>query len=233
MNIKQVYKYFSDLVFPNRCPCCKKCIKWNELICENCLKEFPVITVKPCDKCGKTNCICERELSYDYCICPTYYEGIIKAGILNLKLNNGLNFAEYFADKICIKLNELKLAEKIDIVTAVPMSKGKYIERGYNQAYELAKIISVKIKKPLGKNIIKKKDSKLIQHELTYEERIQSVKGAFIFKNGEYNIKGKNILICDDVITSSSTLNECAKLLKSQGASNVFCVCLATTRLNH
>lgn len=233
VNMKGLYKYLIDFIFPNRCPCCNKLIKWNELICEYCIKDFPKIKIEPCIKCGKTNCICGNDLSYDYCVATTYYEGIIKRGILNLKLKNGINFAEYFAEIIVIKLNELHLTDKIDIVTSVPMSKNKLIERGYNQADVIARIISKKINKPLINNLIKKKNINFSQHELNYDQRLNCAQDIFYVNNNNKYLNNKCVLLCDDVITTSSTLNECSKLLKKLNAENVLCAVIATTNLHN
>ncbi len=232
MGMSNFYRYITDLIFPNRCPCCGSFIKWDELICRKCVSQFPEIKKKPCIKCGKVNCICDKELHYDLCIVPMYYLGLIQKGILNFKLNNGINFGEYFAEKIVEELSEKMLINEIDFVTSVPMSKNKLSKRGYNQANELAKIIARRIKKPVYNNIITKINEELSQHELTEQERINSVQGSFVISNCPQNMKNQTVLLCDDVITTGSTVNECAKLLKMEGARKVYCAIITTTLLN-
>jgi len=231
MSMNRYYRFVADLIFPNRCPCCKAFIRWSEYICSSCIENLPDIKQQPCDKCGKTNCICESELFYENCVTATYYDGIVRDGILNLKLNNGVNFAEYFAEIIFKKLVDLNLSDEIDVVTAVPMSQEKIRLRGYNQAFEIAKILSHKIKKPKNNNILKKIGIEKSQHELNFKERVEQAKKSFSVKNLDIDIQGKTILICDDVITTSSTLNECAKILKQNGAKKVICAVIATTKL--
>ena len=228
MNKTGIMKFIIDLLFPNRCPCCGKFIKWNKLICDNCIAQFPEVKDPICIKCGKVDCICHTNPQYEYCIVATYYDGVIKKGIVNFKLKNGVNFAEYFSKKLIYLLRKNNLCKNIDIVTAVPMARQKRIERGYNQSEVLAKYIARSLKKPLANNIIKKKNKKLTQHKLTYLERKEYVKGSFI-AHESYNLKGKTVLLCDDVITSSATLNECAKMLKKLGAKEVICAVISST----
>ena len=228
MNKKEIFRFLTDLLFPNRCPCCNKFISWNKLICENCISKFPEVKVPICIKCGKADCICNTKPQYDYCIVATYYDGIIKNGIVNFKLKNGVNFAEYFSKKLAQLLKTNNLSKSIDIVTAVPMTRQKRIERGYNQSEVLAKYISRSLNKPLANNIIKKKNKKLTQHKLTYLERKEFVKGSFI-ADESYDLKGKTVLLCDDVITSGATLNECAKMLRKLGANKVICAVISST----
>jgi ComF family protein len=108
------------------------------------------------------------------------------------------------------------------------MAKKNKSERGYNQAEVLAKFISKEINKPFNNKILKKIKKDLSQHKLTYTERREAVKGAYDINFSNY-IKGKTVLICDDVITSSATLNECSRILKQHGARKVICAVIATT----
>ena len=228
--MRKCYKFIIDLFFPNRCPCCNKIIKWDKLICNECIGLFPVIDKEICYKCGKTNCICKSNLEYDYCFVSTYYEEIIKKGIINLKLENGINFAEFFSDSLSQLVTNNNLSEKIDFVTSVPMTKGKKNQRGYNQAEAISKFIAKRINKPILRDLLIKTDKELNQHNLSFLERKNSVKDAFK-KHDKYYLTNKTILLCDDVITTGSTINECARVLKEAGAKSVVCAIIATTNI--
>lgn len=229
--MRSFFSFLLDLIFPNKCPCCNKIIKWNALICENCIEKFPVKEKNICIRCGKPNCICDSKPNYDYCITSTYYDGVIKKGIINFKLKNGTNFGDYFSRDLIHLLNENNLSKKIDVVTAVPMAKSKRKKRGYNQAEVLAKYIAKGINKPIVNNLLQKSDKTLTQHKLSYRERIKSVVGAFK-ENQKYDLNGKTVLLCDDVITSGATLNECSAMLKKLGAKSIICAVIATTKKN-
>ena len=224
------YKYIIDLIFPNRCPCCGKFIKYDELICKDCIDELPVMDKYICDKCGKPECICYKKLWYDRCFVTSYYEGKMRDGIINLKYKSGINLAEYFCPKLVRQIKKAGLTSKIDIVTGVPMTKGSLAVRQYNQANEIANIISQLINKPCSNKILKKKYNNVSQHTLSSKDRQKATIGLYSLAKGA-DVKGKTILLCDDVITTASTLNECAKVLKKAGAKCVICVALATTSI--
>lgn len=222
-----ICKFLCDIIFPNRCPCCFKVIKWDRLMCDECIKNLPHIEYEICIGCGKVNCICTPNKQYEKCVSITYYEGIIRKGIINFKLKNAVNFAEYFAIKIAQKLKENNLVDNIDIVTCVPMSQAKRIKRGYNQAEVLGKYVAKLINKPFNASILIKTDKNLAQHNLSYNQRKKYVKNAFA--TNDININDMNILICDDIITTGATLNECSRLLRDKGVKSVFASTIATT----
>lgn len=233
LSLTDVKKYILDIFFPNRCPFCSKIIKWNELSCEKCIAEIPFIDSEHCKRCGKDNCICsEVKLYYDGCASVTYYSGVIKKGIVNIKINKAFNLADFFQDEICKRLSEIINVDDIDFVTSVPMNKKAKRERGYNQADIIAKKVSESIQKPVISDVLIKNRNDIIQHKLNREERAKLIKGLYkVNANRIGNINGKVILLCDDVVTTGSTLNECAHVLKQNGAKAVYCITIATTKL--
>lgn len=228
-----VKKYVLDIFFPNRCPFCGRIIKWNESCCDKCNDAIPYINTEYCKKCGKENCMCnEVELYYNGCVSVSYYSGIIKNGILKFKLDKATNLVDVFENDIYKRLCELLDINDIDVITSVPMNKSSKRERGYNQAEIIAKLISKRIKKPMISDILIKSKDDIIQHELSRKERAISVKGLFKANDKFINkIKGKTVLLCDDIITTGSTLNECAYMLKQHGAKAVYCITIASTQL--
>lgn len=228
MNHSGCYKYFIDLIFPNRCPCCGKFIKYDELICKDCMDELPIMDKYICEKCGKPECICYKKLSYDRCYVTSFYEGKMRDGIINLKYKNAINLAEFFCPLIVKKIKQANLVSKIDIITGVPMTSSSLAVRQYNQANEIASIISQLINKPCSKKVLKKNFNNVSQHTLSSKDRHNATIGLYSLTN-KVSVRGKTILLCDDVITTGSTLNECAKVLKQGGAEYVICVALATT----
>ena len=224
------YKYLVDLIFPNRCPCCGKFIKYDELICKECIDELPIMDKYICEKCGKPECICHKKLWYDRCYVAGFYEGKMRDGIINLKYKSGINLAEFLCPMLVKKLNDANLSSKIDIIIGVPMTKDSIAVRQYNQANEIASIISQLIDKPSSNKILKKNYNNVSQHTLSSKDRHNATIGLYsIVKKAD--ISGKTILLCDDVITTGSTLNECAKILKQSGAKKVICVALSTTKI--
>ena len=228
--MNKLSKFILDIFFPNRCPFCDCFIKWNKLACDRCIDEISYIDDKVCGHCGKVPCICDIELFYEKCYAACYYEGIVKNGIINLKIKNAINTAEIFADILSVKI--LSDGIKYDFILPVPMSKKKKSIRGYNQAEEIAKCIFSRTKIPVSNDFLYKNDSEIEQHTLSAEERAKNVKNEFGIKKNT-NLKGKTIILCDDVITTGSTLNECARLVKNLGAKAVILAVGATTKLKN
>ena len=113
----------------------------------------------------------------------------------------------------------------IDIITAVPLHKLRKKERGFNQSEILASKIGKLIGVPYVGLLVKFKKNK-VQHSLPRLEREENVKNVYKAIN-ENKIKGKNILLCDDIVTTGSTLRECAKILFEAGANKVYCATTA------
>lgn len=106
--------------------------------------------------------------------------------------------------------------KKYDIILVVPISKQRKKERGYNQssliAREISKLTSIKIEK----NVIQKTKNIIPQSKLDKNQRQENIKNAYRVHNVE-KIKNKKILIFDDIYTTGSTVNECAKMLIQKG----------------
>jgi ComF family protein len=113
----------------------------------------------------------------------------------------------------------------VDLVVPVPVSLSRRSERGYNQAALLARPIALFYGLDYRPKALMKLRETRSQVGLTVEERKANVDDAFF---GEQRIvKGKNILVVDDVTTSGATLNACAHVLRNAGAEEVYCLTLA------
>ena len=116
--------------------------------------------------------------------------------------------------------------EGVDLIVPVPLHYTRLIKRKYNQsallAKELGKLTGIEVD---YKSLIKGKITKP-QVDCTGNERLQNLKGAFYVKNHK-KIKGKKILLIDDVLTTGSTVNECAKALKSAQPKSIYSLTIA------
>lgn len=113
--------------------------------------------------------------------------------------------------------------QKLDILLPVPLHPVRRRERGYNQSEILAEHASLQCGIPMLPDIIKRTVNNPSQTGLDLADRKRNVDGIFEIEKPE-EIKGKRILLIDDVITSGVTMNECAKLLKKKGALEVLCL---------
>lgn len=203
--------------YPARCINCGKLVNDKYPFCNECLKIF-----KP----KRRERFIEVNSKKIKCISAFHYEGKIRESICDFKFRDRKSYSKFFAESISKIFACDDKIEDFDYITAVPLSKQRYKERGYNQAEivakDLGKIINVEYF-----DILKKVKNNKIQHTLNLEERKNNVKNVYDVQ-GEINIKDKKIIICDDIITSGNTLAECVRVLLELGAVEVVCVTSAS-----
>ena len=107
----------------------------------------------------------------------------------------------------------------VDIIIPVPLHKRRYVERGFNQSQIIAKIVGRGLSVSV-EFILKRSRHTKQQAKLKRGERLKNLKNAFTLKD-KIDIKDKKILLIDDVFTTCSTVQECAKVLKAAGAKEV------------
>ena len=223
--LKNCKAYLLDILFPNRCPFCNEIIMWNKSVCDNCRSKLVNACDKICHKCGCAPCVCDNSNEFDSVYAAVFFDDKnVSNAIYDFKQTGMSNLAEYTAEIVCEHISEA------DLVASVPMGKRKRRERGHNQADILAKCIGECLDIPFEHNLLYKVDTKAEQHHFSERERAERVKDLFYGSNSD--LSGKTIILCDDVMTTGSTVNRCAELLKGMGAAKVIvCVC-AVTRLD-
>lgn len=202
--ILKIFNKILDFIYPNKCVFCEEIIPLNEddNICKYCYAEIDFITD---DK--------EPSLAV-FC-----YDDITRFSILRLKYNNRREYAKIFAKMMYNKLVKIDI-KKYDYIICVPMYIKKKKKRGYDQAELIAEELSKLCNIPIEKgNLIRTKNT-LAQSKVSFDERAKNVKDVFEVLNPNI-IKGKNILLIDDIYTTGNTINNCGKALKEAGANNI------------
>lgn len=228
--------FLLDLFFPKTC---LNCGKEGNYLCSDCQALIEITTSQYCPGCqkitidGKPCKNCKKSIQLNRLYFSTFYKNqIVKKLITKFKYEPFCKeLAKPLANLIIIHFQLLgnfqNLVRNWDLVLIpVPLDKKRLKWRGFNQAEELAKELSLILKLPVvGGNLIKIKKTPP-QVDLEKNLRIQNLNGVFSIKNKE-KIKGKKILLVDDVYTTGSTLNQCAKILKEAGAKEVWGVTVA------
>jgi ComF family protein len=117
---------------------------------------------------------------------------------------------------------------KLDLIIPVPLHKNDLKKRGFNQSVLLGKFVGDYFSIPVRESVLVKKKLTPFQVNLSKKERSKNILRAFSVEKPK-EIKGKNILILDDVFTTGSTVEECAKELTKARAKNIFVLTLART----
>jgi len=230
--MKKIIDFLLDLLFPKFCVGCNVEGEW---ICNKCQEKIVYIKSPLCPKCnrvseyGKICPKCKKKSKLNGLITATYYiDGPIKEAIHTYKYD-GVFDLKYELSNILLKsINNYKcIFDKNWIVIAVPIHKKRFAIRGYNQSELLAKIISKKLNIPLQNNLlIKSTYNPKTQAKSNKKERLISLINSFSWV-GQNEIKNKKILLVDDVYTTGATMEECAKILKTNGAKQVWGLAIA------
>lgn len=234
MTIRDAFWNTIDWIFP---PACVECGKMGSQICEGCLAESVPVTEPCCKKCGKPldglhGCALCRDTTFHFTSCraPFVYEGAIASGIKQLKFKKNLELAELFAKQIF----SLYLRERwnADIVIPVPLSRERRSERGFNQSEWIARSFARSAGLPMKPSALQKVRNTQSQVGLTRDERQHNLYGAF--QAEPVLVRNRRVLLIDDVMTTGSTFNECARVLMEAGTQVVLCLSVSTASMaNH
>jgi len=205
-----------DLLFPPKCVFCSRVLhKANEGWCDNCTESLPYA-----DNLGK-----QDGDFFDFCLSPLYYTGVVRRSVLRYKFKNASHYAEMYSRLLAECIRECP--DMIyDIISWVPLSSKRERKRGYDQAMLLAMATALELD-DIAVETLKKTRDVQAQSELgDKKERSANISGAYNAADPEI-ISGKRVLLIDDVVTTCSTLDECARVLLSAGAAGVVCAALA------
>ena len=202
-----------SMLFPNRCPYCKKIIQYGMTECEDCLQELYGTPRKTVTSAGIP------------CIAPFAYQAKVRDSLIDFKFRGNAFNARSYAKAVCHAIEYYELLDDFDIITFVPLSKERRHERGFDQSELTAKYVGELLHKQ-SKALLQKTRQNKNQHDLNLSERIMNVKGVYAAVNTEF-IKNRNILLMDDIATTGNTLAECCRILKENGAGNIICAAIA------
>lgn len=212
--------YILDLIYPNVCGFCNTINK--ESLCNNCEERINQKLL-----CNIDNYENDNTKYFSNHIYLFKYSDEIRSKILDYKFNDKPYIYKTFA-KIIIKNEKIcGFLRKYDIIIPIPIHKKRKSIRGYNQSELISKEIVKKITNlKIETNIIIKNKNTMPQSVLNRKERNENVKNVYIIKNTE-KINNKKVLLLDDIYTTGSTVNECSKLLKLDGAKEIGIITLA------
>ena len=212
----KVFDYILSLIYPPKCVFCGTVIDKSD-ICEECEKSLPFT---------KGDSIYQKFPFVDKCISPLYYKDYVRRAVLRFKFAGCSCYSRRLGG-IMSECAENNLdCGSIDMVSCIPLSRKRMHDRGYNQAELLAKEISKKVGVEYLPTLKKIRHNTAQSTIKDSKQRAANVIGAYRVVDAE-KVKGKYILLVDDVVTTGSTVSECARILKKSGAKAVYCVTLA------
>lgn len=201
--------FFLDLLYPKRCPVCAKVSTSGEP-CAKCADELASLQLEH---------VIPKRLFCDGVIACYKNEGGAHSGVYRMKFEGAGYLCEYFARELAARVQLEGVSA--DIVLAVPAGKASMSERGYNTSLLLARELAKALALPLESEILTKDYETPTQHSLPAYKRQGNLAGAFSVKDAQ-RIKGKTVLVCDDIMTTGNSMQEIAKTLKLFGAARVY-----------
>jgi ComF family protein len=228
------YKFYNfawsaiDWLFPPECPGCKK---RTATFCDTCQTQIKEISGNLCKDCGIP--IQAPHLKCENCRNNTgiplimrswaVYDGVVRNSIIKLKFKQDLGLGHQLAKPLITLLNQT--GWEIDLVVPIPLSKSHLKSRGYNQAALISYPISLAYGFQHSTSAILRIKETASQVRLQVEDRYQNMVGAFL--GNPAKLKGKRILVVDDVITTGATMHNCVNAIRDAGAKEVFCISVA------
>lgn len=180
-------------------------------VCEHCGRPLGNIS-RRCGECLLNPPPFRKHISYGE------YEEELKELILKFKYGNVEKLKHLLTDYY-IRIFYKKIDESFDFIVPVPPDKGR--KREFNPVLEIAKILSKQLEvKLLPLHLVKIKKT-LPQAGLTRSQRLNNLNGAFKVTETHPSIKGKKILLIDDVYTTGTTVKKCTELLTKEDADVV------------
>jgi competence protein ComFC len=238
--VKSALRRILGFVFPQNCISCGGRIEEEEhFLCAPCKGDIGLIQQPYCFQCGVP-----ADLSYAYpheeFVCgdcrksPFEFDQARSLGFYDTVLRTTIHQFKY--RKQMGVLSEINLLLKNYFqenpgfgrgftVSPIPLHYNKMKERGFDQAFLIARQVARILKLPLEGGLLRRVKATLPQATMTRVERARNIKGAFEINRPEL-IAGKNILLIDDVFTTGATVNEAAKVLKKKGAGKIFVLTL-------
>ncbi len=214
--MNKIFDYILSLIYPPKCVFCGKVIDKSD-ICSECEKTLPYT---------KGDSVYQKFLFVDKCISPLYYKDYVRRAVLRFKFS-GCSCYSRRLGAIMSECAENNLdCGSIDMISCIPLSKKRLHDRGYNQAELLAREISKAVDVKFVPTLKKIKNNNAQSTIKDAKLRAKNVVGVYTVTDPE-TVNGKYILLVDDVVTTGSTVSECARMLKKAGAKAVYCITLA------
>jgi competence protein ComFC len=224
-----------SLLYPSVCAGCAETVERGEYLCDACDDKVIRIVAPFCAKCSEpfsgaisgtfecANCG-HRTLYFETAVSAYRGRGIVRRIILDFKYGKQMHLRNLIAGWLRDALNDERLrCRHFDVIVPVPLHRARERERGFNQAALLADSIGAELSIQ-SRPVLERIRYTTTQTAFDRAERMENLRDAFRLRK-RADVRGLRVLLIDDVLTTGSTLSECARVLKAAGASSV---CAAT-----
>ena len=210
-----------DLLFPPRCVFCRRLLhRGEEGICPRCQQELPCALGAEAEQTGEF---------FSLCASPLWYQDQVRASFHRYKFKGVRGYSRTYG-RLVAQCVQDHLAGRYDLITWVPLSRARLRQRGYDQAMLLASAAALALDDVAAETLCKVRDTEA-QSGLGKNDasRRANVLSAYQVTDPAL-VEGRRVLLIDDIVTTGSTLSECARVLRTAGATDVVCAALARSR---
>lgn len=229
-----MFSLFLSYLFPRRCPICRHILKNPQtLICPDYYKKVEFVREPSCFSCGKPLEREETEFCSDCRKHPkTFYRGMalclynneVRDSLAAVKYENQREFTQFYVEEIRRQKANLLRELNIDLIVPVPVHKRKRRQRGFNQATLFAEGIGDILNIPVSEHVLTRIKYTKPLKALTPKERQAAMEHSFWASE---EVRGKRILLVDDIYTTGATAECCTKVMMEKGAETVYVFCVA------
>lgn len=229
-------RIFAEFALPPRCPACGVSVARDHQICLDCWRQFAFLAGSKCLCCGEPfafdrgpDTICGQCLAnpphFDGVRAAVRYDELSARLVIRLKYGGRLGIADLISSHMERLITEQDVPE---LIIPVPLHRTRLWRRGFNQSALIARGISRGLGCPVASDLLIRKHATPPLKKMSTAQRFQTVRNAFeVTAKGHPELPDKEILLVDDVFTSGSTVNACARVLKTAGAKKVIVLCWA------
>ncbi|SFN10340.1 ComF family protein [Thermodesulforhabdus norvegica] len=223
-----------EVLAPQPCPGCGVFGHGRGGWCESCFENLPWFAGSFCRRCGRPLGLspggltpplcgdCFNEPPFDNVRSACFYEGVVAELIVRFKYSRALYLLNPLGEILLEGFRRHFGNEAFHFITPVPLHRERLKERGYNQSALLAGFLAKRTGIPVNPKAVIRRRNTIPQVKLSGRERRNNLIGAFaVSERALEQIRGRSILLIDDVVTTGTTLVETAKVLKRAGAARV------------
>lgn len=224
-------------MFPRRCPVCGEIVKpAGGLICPPCSKKLSPVLPPVCKKCGKEilnetmeyceDCLTHRH-TFEYGAALLNYDETAGKIMAQIKYRNRREYLDFFGKALAAGYGKKIRNMRVDALIPVPIHRARRRTRGFNQAEILADVMGEYLDIPVYPDILVRERKTRPQKELSAQERLKNLSGAFRVQNLPAVVR--SVLLVDDIYTTGSTIEICARTLKAAGVEHIYFAVICMT----
>lgn len=224
--------FLLDLLFPPRCAVCGELLTLAEReLCAACAEHIPYLSGDTCPHCGGRSAdggicsYCMKSYAFERAYAAFSY-ALLRRTIHLFKYSGSIPLGRVMGDLLADYVLQFypQLLQEVDVMLAVPLHAERQRQRGFNQTHILCERLAARTGLSFSESGLERKRDTVAQSFLSVQERRQNVRDAF---RATADFSEKRVLLVDDIFTTGTTCQECARELYRAGAAEVIVLCLS------